>query len=363
MLSDLFYPYQLGGAERQFYELAKELAKRHEVWVFTMSIRGCKGEEKHKGIKIKRVGIPHPRQRRSVLRLAFFFPFAALALLKELRRFDLIHANQAASLLGFLLCFSKRPFIATIHDLYLNKWKFFVKFPLSFIGRLLEFLFAHAPRKLTITVSVSSAKKLIRCGDKRVAIIPNGLNVKRGRKAKKENLVVYVGRLVRYKKVDTLIRAMRVVQERMKARLVIIGEGPERKRLELLAKRLGCDCSFLGYVSEKEKFEILRRAKVFCNLSLIEGFGISLLEAASCRAAIIARDLPCYRELFSEDACFFLSDEEADDPKFVAKAIIELLRNETIRKKLAKKAMQVASKYSWNEIARRVDRVYRTVLR
>ena len=60
MIIDLFYPYQLGGAERQFFELAKRLAKRHEIHVFTLKLRGCKPEERYHGINIHRVGIPHP---------------------------------------------------------------------------------------------------------------------------------------------------------------------------------------------------------------------------------------------------------------------------------------------------------------
>jgi len=360
MLIDLFYPYQLGGAERQFYELAKRLAKRHEVHVYTLRLMGREREEVHEGIRIHRVGLAHPLNKRSILALLSFFPFALIALLRDLRKFDLIHANQVAGLLSFFLWPSKRPFLVTIHDLYLGKWESFAGFPLALAGRILEQILSRGIYSCVLTVSRYSARKLLLLGAKRVAVVPNGIEIKAYGSRRKENLVVYVGRLVKYKHVDVLVKAMSKLKTKVK--LIVIGEGEERARLELLARQLNVDVSFLGYLDEIEKREVLARAKVFCNLSSIEGFGIAVVEAAASGAAIIVRDLPCYREYLSEGSAVFLSDEEANDAEQVARVIDELLKDEEFRSSLAKKASEDVRALDWDFVSERIEELYRWCL-
>lgn len=366
MIIDLFYPYQLGGAERQFFELAKRLVKRHEIHVFTLKLRGCKPEERYHGINIHRVGIPHPLHRRSIISLLSFYPFVLFSLLKNFRRFDVIHANQAAALLSFFLGISTKPFIATIHDLYLNRWREF-RAAIPLLGRMLEFLICRGKYALVLTVSAYSAKKLLNCGMKNIVIVPNGIELKKFKgRMKKEDRVVYLGRLVRYKHVDTLIRAAKLVQERMKGRdvkLVIIGEGEERRKLEKLAEKLRCNCEFLGFVSEKRKIRELKRAKIFCSLSSIEGFGISLLEAFASGTAAVVRDLPCYREFAPKNCAIFLSNKEADDPKIVAEKIIKLLTDKHLAKKYAESARKLAKHYDWDKIASYIEKIYERAAR
>ena len=58
MASDLFHPFLLGGGEKRMYEIARRLAKKHEIHVLTRRFRGLPGYEVHEGVHIHRVFVP-----------------------------------------------------------------------------------------------------------------------------------------------------------------------------------------------------------------------------------------------------------------------------------------------------------------
>ena len=140
MLSELFYPYLLGGAERRYYEIAVRLAKKHEVSIYSLRFDGHEKRENHKGIEIIRVGSSHPMDKRSIPVLATYFP----ALLKAVtKRSDVIDANQGiSSFVGTFKPLIKTPIIATFHDLYWNQWNEYFSFPFSSIGKTMEFIWS-----------------------------------------------------------------------------------------------------------------------------------------------------------------------------------------------------------------------------
>jgi colanic acid/amylovoran biosynthesis glycosyltransferase len=112
---------------------------------------------------------------------------------------------------------------------------------------------------------------------------------------KDRNMVLYVGRLVRYKGADYLLRAMqRVRQNRPQARLVVIGDGPIRAELERLSGELGVGATFLGELPQQESRLWLERARVFCAPSVTlkggmsEAFGNVFSEAQSMGVPVVS---------------------------------------------------------------------------
>ena len=91
MLSELFYPYLLGGAEKRYYEIAKRLAKRHRVTVYSLRLPGTKAHEFHENIEIRRVGLRHPSTKRSFLPLLSYFPALLMGIQHQ---YDIIDCNQ-----------------------------------------------------------------------------------------------------------------------------------------------------------------------------------------------------------------------------------------------------------------------------
>jgi glycosyltransferase involved in cell wall biosynthesis len=101
-----------------------------------------------------------------------------------------------------------------------------------------------------------------------------------------------MGRLVPQKDFATLLRAFALVRADRPARLVILGEGPERDRLMLLARELGIENDVLlpGFVTNP--FAWVGRASLFVLSSAWEGLPTVLVEALACGTPVIATDCP-----------------------------------------------------------------------
>lgn len=104
--------------------------------------------------------------------------------------------------------------------------------------------------------------------------------------------VLAVGRLTEHKNYQLLITSFARVREEQDARLVILGEGPERKNLEDLARNLGIEDSVRlpGLVSNVYKF--MRHSDLFVHTSRWEGLPGVLIEALACSVPIVATDAP-----------------------------------------------------------------------
>src|SRR5207245_2360847 len=118
-----------------------------------------------------------------------------------------------------------------------------------------------------------------------VTIVPNGVRLSERllpTERSKSPLLLHVGRLRPYKSVDVLLRAMpRVLSKFPDARLAIVGQGPDRERLERLAWSLGLAeaVRFHGYLEKASRDELLGQSWVAVCPSAFEGWGLVCLEA------------------------------------------------------------------------------------
>jgi len=98
---------------------------------------------------------------------------------------------------------------------------------------------------------------------------------------------ISVSRLVRWKNLDLLVDAAALGN----FRIAICGDGPEKARLQELARTKGANISFLGELSSTQVVDELRRAKCFVNISSYEGLSFSLIEAMMERKACIVSNI------------------------------------------------------------------------
>ena len=105
-------------------------------------------------------------------------------------------------------------------------------------------------------------------------------------------VVLGVGRLTAQKDFNTLIRAFAIVRRNIAARLLILGQGPERPLLQKLIDQegLGADIALVGFVANPYSF--LSRANVFVLSSAWEGLPGVLIEALACKTAVVSTDCP-----------------------------------------------------------------------
>ena len=264
-------------------------------------------------------------------------------------KIDIIHANTlspafAAAILGKLY---NIPVINTIHHVYSlknneyategNRGNAFI-FKLFSLPKLIcEKAIIRLPADGIHTVSESSKDDLIRFGIKdsaKISIIPNAVDLRhfvdKSDNVQYENFVLFIGRLVKYKNLDVVIDAFRgVVDAIPDARLVIVGDGPAIHEWKELASSNGLSDNivFEGYVSEERKDELLRNCSILVFPSLIEGFGIVLLEAFAHRKPVIISDVRPLTEIVGDNVDGLVAG--ATSPDDWAEKIVFLLKNKS----------------------------------
>lgn len=168
---------------------------------------------------------------------------------------------------------------------------------------------------------------------------------------------LYVGRLKRYKQVETAIVALARFNAAggVPATLWIAGTGDDRARLERVAAASGAGSrvAFLGYVSEARKLELYRRAWAVVLPSLKEGWGITNLEAAGCGTPAIAADNSALRESVRDGETGYLVP--TGDVTALADAMRRIAADAGLRERLGRGARAFAETFSWERTAKETE--------
>jgi glycosyltransferase involved in cell wall biosynthesis len=175
----------------------------------------------------------------------------------------------------------------------------------------------------------------------------------------KEYKLITIARLVKSKGIDTVLQALRILDERaIPYRYIIGGDGPERKYLEGLAEELGMKnkVHFLGYIKDEEKWSLLRNSDLFVMSSRVshndhhEGFGLVFLEAAAFGVPAVGSQSGGIPEAVLHGETGLLVPQES--PKSLAEALVFLYDNPDTRRAMGKAGMKRAlSQFSPTAIA------------
>lgn len=182
-----------------------------------------------------------------------------------------------------------------------------------------------------------------------------------------------VARLEWHKGIDTMMKALPAVRAaHPSARYAIAGVGDRLPQLERLAQELGLGDAvrFLGAVTDEELPALYNAADLYVGASrrhdlLVEGFGISLVEASACGLAVVGGRSGGVPDAVREGETGILVDP--DDPRAVAAGVNELLANPERRKQLGAAGRRaVESYYNWDRVVNdliRIDAAYRSPAR
>lgn len=200
-----------------------------------------------------------------------------------------------------------------------------------------------------------------------VAIIPNGVDAdffgNRGQPSeekKEKNVIITVSRLVEKNGVDTLIRAVALARKNTPdITCMIVGEGPERPRLEALAEHLGLrdHITFFGSVPYENLPYYLHRADVFVRPSRSEGMGNAFVEADAAGLPVIGTAVGGIPDVIREgESGLFCRVDDADD---CAEKILLVLQNPKIAARMAEHGRRRAHEhFSWKTIAASYGKVF-----
>jgi glycosyltransferase involved in cell wall biosynthesis len=366
---DVIYPYVKGGVEKRVRELAVRLVHNgHEVHLFGMKFWGGEDILIREGVFLHGVC---PAQklyaggRRSLWQALYFSMHLVFPLLKE--RFDIIDCQQ----FPYFSCFSaklisklkKIPLVITWHEVWGDYWYEYLGWK-GFGGKITERLVARlTPYIVAVSVTTTNNLKSLGCRGQ-ITVIPNGVDLQRIRSivpSHEISDIIFVGRLIKEKHVDLLVRAFGILSsEQPDIRLMIIGDGPEQGTIAKIIHEISLEDRIYcrGFLDDHDEIIAQMKAAKVCVLpSTREGFGITALEALACGLPVVTADHPAnaIRDLITEKNGFICSLS----PKDLADTILRALRHHTGMKNAC---IASAALYDWERIASDVETYYQSVI-
>jgi len=312
-----------GGAEAVVTDLANATAAGHEVTVCCTKRRGALAERLSDDVAVICLRAREGNDPRLPLRLA-----------REIRRrgIDLVHGHSWGGFLETVAAawLTRRPVVHTVHGPYLRHTDDLGGSAKAWLRRRLERL---ASRRVSAIACVSEplceyVQQTMRLNTP-VEVLHNGIPAV-GDRARHEYdgalRLVSVGRLASVKAYDVLLRAFAQLSQRHpRARLTLVGDGPERDTLERLAERLcvSSTVEFLGF--RDDVAEVLAEHDLFVLASRHEGISIAILEAMRAGLPVVATDVGGVPETVVDGVTGRLVP--VDDPDAFAGAVDELLRS------------------------------------
>jgi len=366
---DVIYPYVKGGVQKRVWELAKRLARNHEVHLFGMKYWDGAKDIVKDGLHLH--GVCNPRRlyiknRRSIDEALYFASRLLAPLLK--RDLDLVDCQEAPYLPSFSskLCSlaRKNPLVITWYEVWGDYWYEYLGIKGVF-GQIIEKLTVRLP-KFIIPISERIKQDLLRFGvpEDLMRVVPNGVDFQKVQlvePADEEFDVIYVGRLISHKNIDVLLSALSIVKGDIPdIRCGIIGDGPEMDRLKILSKeyRLLDNVRFFGFIeSDEDVYSYMKSSKIFVLPSTREGFPNTILEANASHlpAIVVNDDKNAGVGVVKHGYNGYVINLSSQD---LAKKIVCLLENKGLLTKLGRNSAEFAEQYDWNTIVARIEQVY-----
>ena len=301
------YPPLGGGGGVATADIAEQLARCHDVTVLTSSGLGLSDRELVNGVDVIRLPVVGRRKRAtaSMMSMLSYVPLAVRegARLTKHQAFDIVNTHFAVPTgpAGRRIAHKAGiPNVLTVHggDLY-DPSKFFSPHRHAILRRTVRRQIIDADAVVAQSENTADNVRRYYSREADVQIIPLGIKppppatVSRSDFGLPENamVMVTVGRLVARKGLDRLIEAVRRAGD-PRLHLVVVGSGPLAGGLADLARRsqVASQVHFPGYVSEKDKYGLLRTADFYVSSSLHEGFGLVFLEAMACGLPVVCYD-------------------------------------------------------------------------
>ncbi|MDQ3785401.1 MAG: glycosyltransferase family 4 protein [Actinomycetota bacterium] len=361
----------IGGMQNHTGELTRELDRRGVLQtVITARRAGAPRQETlgHRA-EVFRLGLP-------VSRLRQLYAVPAVALIPaRARGIDVVHAHLGEDLAVLPLAMlaariGRAPLVVTVHcsPRYTLARVDLRSALLKSLGGWVEGR-AEARAAAVIAITPRLAHRLRGGGvdPERIHIIPPGVNqslfqgpFSRPLPDMKGPRIVYAGRLHRSKSVNTLVGAVKLMSS--DARVVLVGDGPQRDALERSIEGLGLGdrVHITGFVPHDTVPGHLAHADVVVLPSVYEELGSVLLEAIHLGRPIVASDAGGIRGVVHHGHNGLLVPP--NDPAALARGIDRVLSDPALSAKLSDGARCSASKYDWNQVADKVLTLYHSVI-
>lgn len=304
LVCDVIHPYSHGGREIRYHELSQRLAERAEMHVYTMHWWDGPPILDEGNITYHAISPQYSlyKGHRRAFKQALFFALACVRLLRY--DFDVVEADHIPYLqiyvLRFVVSLRRKRLVVTWHEVWSRQyWHSYLGW-FGHIAWFLEWLAMRLPDHI-IAASHETAERLRETLGPRasITVAPNGIDLRAIREVQADSDstdVVAVGRLMEHKRLDLLLNVVAMLHaDGLGVTCRIIGDGPERDSLRLLAEKLGIShaVDFRRDVNEqKDLYSLVKAGRIFVSLSDREGFGIAVLEALACGVPVVTTSAP-----------------------------------------------------------------------
>lgn len=374
------YPFhRYGGAEVYAYNLAKHLARNGiDVKIITSMPELRLESTIHDGIEYEFIS-PHVTTdtKRSLVLYHLFNLNLARKLSEE--DFDILHSFGMTAYNYLRKCKSRSKVIVEPFGLYGTHAKhgivksilrkILIENPLGYCCKHTDAIAVEGK------IQASEISQKFNIPAEKFILIPDGVNLEEidsyleRQKFTRESLglgmsdlvLVNVNRLAKNKGVNYLIEALKILNERLDVRLILIGSGPEEASIEAQIRSLGLKDKVLHFknISDEDKFQLIALADISVTPTLFEGLPIVILEAMACGKPVVASNVTEVPQVVKHGLNGFLVPPK--DPEAIARAVLEIYERNLI-KKMGQESRNIVESYDWNAIAKMTIGEYKKLL-
>lgn len=298
IFTERIYPFYSGGSEKVMYDYAQILSEKYDVTVFTSFDQG---KAKQSLINVdfvyisKKIKKSNKNGNHSLKGILSFSIFSLLGS-KEIKNFDVVILDSIHYFYPLLLLklfrLRNKKIVSIFHEAwYEYRMSNVMLPPLSFLmGIFIRRLIRYSDK--IVSISNSTSESLLRNYNVKkdlLITIPLGIDYDNiANRYPVKNLedrrydLVFVGRFAAIKKIENIVDAVSLLNERGKnLQIALIGDGPQKKSIQQKIETIGLDKNFhlFGFLNENDKFSIVADSKFFILPSEREGFSLSTLEA------------------------------------------------------------------------------------
>jgi glycosyltransferase involved in cell wall biosynthesis len=371
LLINYEYPPIGGGAASATRNLAAALRDHgHQVVVLTSAFQRLRGQSAEDDIEIVRVPVgrkePH---RASLLQMARFVTLGSSVVGRVARDHSIDRVVAFFSIPSGIVAWwlnrrTKIPYVVSVRGGDVPGTEPGLSLFYSFLAPLRRSVLKGA---VSVTAPASGLKELSEKRDRiPVLVIPNGIDTSIYRPEKRRDLteivLLSVGRLHPQKSPIRMLEIVRAIRSSgsLPARALIIGDGPERARLERYVReqQLSAAVKFAGWLDRSEVALAYRSATFLVQLSSYEGMSNVVLEALASGLPVVASRIPGNVDLVldQENGLLFSSNESCE---MIAAEIVRLWKSPARWQRMSNSArISVTAKYDWPVIATSYERLF-----